>query len=300
MVAERGSAERGRTGARFGRLLRHWRELRGISQQDLAERTGISTRHLSFLETERAGPSEQTLIRLGSSLQLPDQEVQRLLHSAGFAFHWHGATGSELVPFQLTRIGPALAAYDPFPAFVTDRSWKIPTLNRAAHALFSRCVEMNPKLPSDPFDIVATIVDPESLGRIVTNREAVLRHSMAGLFRLEPDPMAPDNTARLYVELSRRSSAGSPDSGEAGQAPDVELPELEPEESGAWQVDLDFDDLGHRFTLELLAIPFGGPCVGYGMQITTPTDPHSEQEARAYFEGLIADATEASAEREQR
>lgn len=40
-------------------LLRQWRTRRRVSQQELSSQTGISTRHLSFLETGRARPSRQ-------------------------------------------------------------------------------------------------------------------------------------------------------------------------------------------------------------------------------------------------
>ena len=40
-------------------LLRRWRDARGMSQLTLATEAGISTRHLSFLETSRAQPSRE-------------------------------------------------------------------------------------------------------------------------------------------------------------------------------------------------------------------------------------------------
>jgi transcriptional regulator with XRE-family HTH domain len=48
----------------FGRLLRHWRRLRGHSQLVLATEAGVSTRHLSFLETGRSTPSREMVLRL--------------------------------------------------------------------------------------------------------------------------------------------------------------------------------------------------------------------------------------------
>jgi transcriptional regulator with XRE-family HTH domain len=40
----------------FGALLRRWRVARGLSQLDLSAASGVSTRHLSFLETGRGQP----------------------------------------------------------------------------------------------------------------------------------------------------------------------------------------------------------------------------------------------------
>jgi transcriptional regulator with XRE-family HTH domain len=55
----------------FGNLLRRWRDQRGMTQGTLAERAGVSSRHLSFLETGKAQPSREMVQRLGAVLQVP-------------------------------------------------------------------------------------------------------------------------------------------------------------------------------------------------------------------------------------
>ena len=45
--------------AQIGPLLKTWRTRRRLSQLDLALEAGVSTRHLSFVETGRSRPSEQ-------------------------------------------------------------------------------------------------------------------------------------------------------------------------------------------------------------------------------------------------
>ena len=50
--------------ASFGQLLRRWRAQRGLSQLALALDAGVSTRHLSWLETGRASPSRAMVLRL--------------------------------------------------------------------------------------------------------------------------------------------------------------------------------------------------------------------------------------------
>src|SRR4029450_8080991 len=72
----------------FGNLLRHWRRARGGSQLELANRPGLSTRHLSFLETGRCGPSRGTVLQIGRALDLPQSETERLLLVAGYAGDW--------------------------------------------------------------------------------------------------------------------------------------------------------------------------------------------------------------------
>src|SRR3954447_3810039 len=69
----------------FGDLLREWRRRRRLSQLDLACDAEISTRHLSFLETGRASPSREMLLRLAERLEVPMRDRNVLLAAGGFA-----------------------------------------------------------------------------------------------------------------------------------------------------------------------------------------------------------------------
>jgi transcriptional regulator with XRE-family HTH domain len=68
-----------------GDLLRKWRQRRRLSQLDLACDTGISTRHLSFVETGRASSSREMLLHLAEQLEVPMRERNVLLVAAGYA-----------------------------------------------------------------------------------------------------------------------------------------------------------------------------------------------------------------------
>src|SRR5436853_220917 len=68
-----------------GALLREWRQRRRLSQFELALDTGVSTRHLSFVETGRSRPSAQLLLHLAEQLDVPLRERNRLLLAAGYA-----------------------------------------------------------------------------------------------------------------------------------------------------------------------------------------------------------------------
>jgi Predicted transcriptional regulators len=72
-------------GAQLGNLLRHWRSVRGRNQLDLSIETGISQRHISFIESGRSKPSRQTLLEIAQVLDVPLRERNALLLSAGFA-----------------------------------------------------------------------------------------------------------------------------------------------------------------------------------------------------------------------
>ncbi|HEU4727305.1 MAG TPA: helix-turn-helix transcriptional regulator, partial [Kofleriaceae bacterium] len=68
-----------------GSLLQYWRKARRLSQLALAAEAEISSRHLCFLETGRARPSREMVLRLASVLDVPLRERNGLLLAAGFA-----------------------------------------------------------------------------------------------------------------------------------------------------------------------------------------------------------------------
>ena len=75
----------GNVATAFGTLLRRWRTGRAMSQLTLATEAGISTRHLSFLETGRAQPSREMVQLLAGMLDVPLGDRNALLVSAGYA-----------------------------------------------------------------------------------------------------------------------------------------------------------------------------------------------------------------------
>jgi len=84
----------------FAAKVRWWRKQRGISQLDLAQRAGISQRHLSFLELGRSRPSRDMIELLASALTVPLREHNALLVAAGYAPAWRETDlgASELDP----------------------------------------------------------------------------------------------------------------------------------------------------------------------------------------------------------
>jgi transcriptional regulator with XRE-family HTH domain len=64
----RAQAGRGQKDDGFGLRLRNLRHGAGLTQLDLALSAGISSRHLSFIETGRARPSRDMVLRLGCGL----------------------------------------------------------------------------------------------------------------------------------------------------------------------------------------------------------------------------------------
>src|ERR1700748_2728952 len=70
--------------AHIGDHLREWRERRHLRQLDLAGDAEISTRHLSFVETGRATPSRDMVLKLAARRHAPLVEREGLLVAAGF------------------------------------------------------------------------------------------------------------------------------------------------------------------------------------------------------------------------
>src|SRR3954464_557716 len=109
------------TAARVGPLLRQWRLRRRLSQMELALDAGVSTRHLSFLETGRSRPSERMVLQLAAQLEVPLRERNPLLLAAGYApvYGRRGLEEPELAPVK-DALDRLLAAHQPFPALGVD------------------------------------------------------------------------------------------------------------------------------------------------------------------------------------
>src|SRR5262245_25623421 len=109
-----------------GELVRTWRTARRRSQMDLALDVGVSTRHLSFVETGRSRPSPELVLALADRLDVPLRERNELLLAAGYAPRYQERP---LDDPQLHRARSAmqqmLAAHDPYPGVVIDRHWNV-------------------------------------------------------------------------------------------------------------------------------------------------------------------------------
>lgn len=119
--------------APIGTLLREWRAMRRMSQMDLALEAGISTRHLSCIETGKAQASRGLVSGLADVLGMPLRERNALLLAAGFAPRY---SETPLLKPELDRMRQAieliLKHQEPYPAFVINRRWEVVSANEAA------------------------------------------------------------------------------------------------------------------------------------------------------------------------
>jgi transcriptional regulator with XRE-family HTH domain len=110
----------------IGEVLRFWRKLKRISQMDLALDVGVSTKHLSFVETGRSKPSHNLVLKIAQALKLPLRHRNSFLKAAGYAamFSEESFNGQklEIVRHALKRM---LEKHEPYPAFVINSAYKI-------------------------------------------------------------------------------------------------------------------------------------------------------------------------------
>lgn len=117
----------------FSTMLREWRGLRGMSQLDLALNADVSTRHLSFIESERSRPSLDMVLRLAEALDLPLRERNTMLVAAGFAPQFGDSDWQSDAMAEVRRAaGLLLAAHEPYPAIVLDMAFNVLDANPPA------------------------------------------------------------------------------------------------------------------------------------------------------------------------
>jgi len=179
----------------FGPLLREWRQARRLTQQELAARAEVSGRHLSFLETGRAGASREMVLVLANALDLPLRERNLFLGAAGFAPVYRESSLDAGPMIHVRRaLDHILAHQEPYPAMVMDRAWNVVRLNAGAQNLFARFI-----LPLNPPPIVLTnlahaLFHPEGLRHVIVDW-AFLAAAIA---------------ERLHREAAADPSAGGP------------------------------------------------------------------------------------------
>lgn len=158
--------------ADVGALLRHWRTTRRLSQLDLALDAGVSSRHLSYVETGRSQPSSEMVLRLADALEIPLRERNALLLAAGYAPRYvERDLGAPEMERMRTAIELILRHQEPYPAFVLDQHWDIRLTNEAA----SRCTRF--LLGADPVEsnMVRMVLHPNGLRPMLANWEEVAR-----------------------------------------------------------------------------------------------------------------------------
>lgn len=162
----------------FGQTLAEQRRSQRLSQATLAGLSGVSQRHISFLESGRSMPGRSAIMRLVEALALSKPEADRLMAAAGLvgpraALDWHAPALSEVRRI----VGLMLARHDPFPALLCDRSGDILATNHGFDAIlgFAGIVLADALYPRNLYDLT---LHPEGIFRFLINAQDVVPHTL--------------------------------------------------------------------------------------------------------------------------
>ena len=189
----------GATRAPIGELLRAWRRRRSLSQLELALEADVSSRHVSFLETGRARPSREMVLRLAEHLEIPLRERNSLLLAAGFAplYAERSLEEPEMAPVQ-QALDRFLRAHEPYPAVILDRHYNLISANDAASVLTEG---VEPELLEPPANALRVTLHPRGMAPRILNMtewSAHLLHRLRRQASITGDP----ELEELYAELS--------------------------------------------------------------------------------------------------
>jgi len=186
------------TSPSVGPLLRSWRQRRHLSQLDLAGIAGVTTRHLSFVETGRARPSREMVLHLAEVLDVPLRERNNLLVAAGFAPTFRQSDLAD-PSFDTVRtaLDQILQGHEPYPAIVVDRQWQLVSANMAAMVLVEGADE---QLLEPPVNVLRVSLHPKGLAPRVRNLDVWSDHVLGRLKR-QALITGDDELAELEQEL---------------------------------------------------------------------------------------------------
>jgi transcriptional regulator with XRE-family HTH domain len=184
--------------AKIGPLVRKWRKQRKLSQMELALRAGTSARHLSFVETGRAQPSRDMILRLADQLGIAAPERNALLLAAGYApVYDSAATGAPPDPGAILRALTRLVdGREPYPTFVVDAGKNVRLTNRSTDLLLDGVA---PELLGPKMNIVRLALHPGGMFARAANQEQWLTHLLRRLER-EASFSGSEELAALYQE----------------------------------------------------------------------------------------------------
>ena len=166
---------------RFGDQLREWRQRRRMSQLDLAAEAELSTRHLSFVETGRAKPSRDLVMRLAGVLELPLRNRNALLLAVGYAPTFaERAFDDAALAAGREVVQRVLDCHMPFPSLAVDRHWQLVAANAAVGALLAG---VPAELLEQPVNVLRLSLHPRGLAPQIANLADWKRHVLERLRR---------------------------------------------------------------------------------------------------------------------
>lgn len=226
----------------FPALLRHWRTRRGHSQLDLSLAAEVSSRHVSFLETGRAQPSREMVLRLATVLDLPLRDQNALLEAAGFS-----AAFSEATPERLPEIERALermlAQQEPYPMVVVDHRYDVVRTNQGAARLLARTIA-DPTALAEANNVFRLVFDPRLARAAIVDWERTARALLSRLYRESIGDPELTGLVRALLEY--------PDVPSSFRYPDFSLPS---EPTMVLRLRVDGEELSFLTTMTMFSAP---------------------------------------------
>jgi len=160
----------------FAAALRYWRDKRGYSQLRLSAESGISQRHISFLESGRSQPSRELILKLGTTLDIPLRQRNVMLLAAGFApaYQERKLSDPELAAVK-QALDFMLAQQAPYPALVVDRLWNLVMSNGPAAMMIRWLLDLPEAqpLPREGVNLLKLMLDPQAIRQHLLNWQDV-------------------------------------------------------------------------------------------------------------------------------
>jgi transcriptional regulator with XRE-family HTH domain len=184
----------------LGRLLRHWRDIRGKSQIELSLDTGVSQRHLSFIESGRSAPSRQTLVNVAQALDVPFRDRNELLVAAGFApIYKEDAWNAEEMGSVTRALDRILHHHEPFPAIVMDRHWNVFMRNASALRFFGAFIDL--AVHPGPRNMLHLMFDPAGMRPFIINWQEASKALIQRIHREAVGHTLDERTRELLTSL---------------------------------------------------------------------------------------------------
>jgi transcriptional regulator with XRE-family HTH domain len=233
-----------------GTLLRRWRSGRRMSQLELSAQAGVSTRHLSFLETGRSRPTREMVLRLAEELDVPLRSRNELLIAAGFAPAYPESDPDGLsLATVLSSLRDVLAGHAPYPAVLVDRHWTMVDANDAVARLTDGCAAW---LLEPPVNVLRLSLHPEGMAPRIRNLAEWRAHVLHRLDR-QAAATADPVLRELHAELADYPG------GTAGPTPGLVVP-------------LRFDDLSFFSITSVLGTPLDVTLAEMAIESFLPAD----------------------------
>lgn len=185
-------------------MLRHWRAVSGKSQMDLSLDSGVSQRHLSFIESGRSTPSREVLVEIATVLEVPLRDRNTLLLAAGYApIYSDEVWNSEDMRIITNALQRMLRLHEPFPAFVMDRYWNVVMMNDAAPRLFNCFIDVSALKTRN---LLHMLFDPNGMRPFVVNWEETEKWLIERVYRESVGPGLDEKMKKLLAELRAYSA----------------------------------------------------------------------------------------------